>query len=47
MGLGKQDIILGLTWLCEHNPEVNWQSNEVKNELMSQPLPHLPERNEH
>jgi hypothetical protein len=30
MGLGKQDIILGLTWLSEHNPEVNWQSNEVK-----------------
>jgi hypothetical protein len=30
MGLGKQDIILGLTWLCEHNPKVDWQSNEVK-----------------
>jgi hypothetical protein len=29
-GLGKQDIILGLTWLREHNPEVDWQSNEVK-----------------
>jgi Retroviral aspartyl protease len=29
-GLGKQDVILGLTWLCEHNPEVNWKSGEVK-----------------
>jgi hypothetical protein len=29
-GLGQQDIILKLTWLCEHNPEVNWQSNKVK-----------------
>ena len=28
--LGKQDIILGLTWLREHNPEVDWQSGEVK-----------------
>jgi hypothetical protein len=23
--LGKQNIILGLNWLCEHNPKVNWQ----------------------
>jgi Retroviral aspartyl protease len=29
-GLGKQDIILGLMWLCEHNPEVDWKSGEVK-----------------
>jgi hypothetical protein len=28
--LGKQNIILGLDWLCEHNPEVDWQTNEVK-----------------
>jgi hypothetical protein len=28
--LRKQDIILGLTWLWEHNPEVDWQSGEVK-----------------
>jgi hypothetical protein len=28
--LAKQDIILGLTWLCEHNPEVDWQLGEVK-----------------
>ena len=30
MGLGSQDIILGLNWLCEHNPKVNWQLGEVK-----------------
>jgi hypothetical protein len=29
-GLGKQDLILGYTWLCEHNPEVDWQTNTVK-----------------
>jgi hypothetical protein len=28
--LGKQDIILGFTWLEEHNPEINWQTKEVK-----------------
>jgi Retroviral aspartyl protease len=28
-GLRKQDIILGLTWLNEHNPEVEWRSEEV------------------
>ena len=30
MGLGSQDIILGLNWLREHNPEVDWQLGEVK-----------------
>jgi hypothetical protein len=29
-GISKQDVILGLTWLHEHNPEVDWQTNEVK-----------------
>ena len=29
-GLGKQDLILGYTWLREHNPEVDWQTNKVK-----------------
>jgi hypothetical protein len=29
-GLGKQDLILGYTWLREHNPEVDWQTNMVK-----------------
>ena len=29
-GLGKQDIILGLTWLQKHNPEVDWASGKVK-----------------
>jgi hypothetical protein len=32
--LGKQDIILGLTWLYKHNPEVDWQSGEVKIESL-------------
>jgi hypothetical protein len=28
--LGKQDVILGLTWLHEHNPEIDWETAEVK-----------------
>ena len=24
--LGKQDLILGFSWLCKHNPEVNWET---------------------
>ena len=29
-GLGKQNVILGLSWLRKHNPEVDWRSGEVK-----------------
>ena len=29
-GLGKSQMILGLSWLCEHNPEINWAANKVK-----------------
>ena len=28
--LGRQNVILGYSWLREHNPEVNWQTGEVK-----------------
>src|SRR5579859_3461024 len=28
--IGDQDLILGLPWLRQHNPEVNWQTEEVK-----------------
>src|SRR3981189_782880 len=28
--LGKQTMILGLTWLREHNPEIDWQTKEVR-----------------
>jgi hypothetical protein len=28
--LGKQSIILGYNWLRNHNPEINWQTKEVK-----------------
>jgi hypothetical protein len=30
MQLGKQSMILGFTWLLEHNPEINWQTKEVR-----------------
>jgi len=28
--LGKTDIILGMLWLIAHNPEINWETGEVK-----------------
>jgi len=28
--LGKQSMILGYTWLKNHNPEVDWQTGEVQ-----------------
>src|SRR3979490_384680 len=27
--LGKQDLILGYTWLEEHNPEIDWQTRKI------------------
>ena len=34
--LGKQDIILSLPWLREHNPEVDWKTGEIKMSRCSQ-----------
>ena len=28
--LGKQELILGLSWLKTHNPEIDWATGEVK-----------------
>jgi predicted aspartyl protease len=28
--LGKQSMILGYNWLCNHNSEINWQTNDIK-----------------
>jgi hypothetical protein len=28
--LGKQSLIMGYNWLCNHNPEINWQTKDVK-----------------
>jgi hypothetical protein len=28
--LGKQSMILGFTWLRKHNPEIDWQTKEVR-----------------
>jgi hypothetical protein len=30
MRLGKQNLILGYNWLCNHNPEINWQTKDIK-----------------
>ena len=28
--LGRTDVILGMPWLAVHNPEINWETGEVK-----------------
>jgi len=28
--LGKTEVILGMPWLAAHNPEINWETKEVK-----------------
>jgi len=28
--LGRTDVILGMPWLQIHNPEINWETGEVK-----------------
>jgi len=28
--LGKTEVILGIPWLAAHNPEINWEMEEVK-----------------
>jgi hypothetical protein len=28
--LRKQSIILGYNWLCNHNPEIDWQTKDIK-----------------
>ena len=28
--LGKQEVILGYTWLAKHNPEINFTTGGVK-----------------
>jgi hypothetical protein len=28
--LGKQSLILGYNWLQNHNPEINWQTRDIK-----------------
>jgi len=28
--LGKTDVILGISWLAAHNPEINWKKREVR-----------------
>jgi hypothetical protein len=30
MRLGKQSLILGYNWLHNHNPEINWQTKDIK-----------------
>ena len=29
-GLDKQKLILGHSWLCKHNPEINWNTGKVQ-----------------
>src|SRR5258707_13466743 len=29
-GLGKKNLIVGESWLKAHNPEIDWQTGEIK-----------------
>uniref|UniRef100_A0A0W0FUY0 Pro-pol protein n=1 Tax=Moniliophthora roreri TaxID=221103 RepID=A0A0W0FUY0_MONRR len=29
-GIGDEDMILGLPWLCYHNPQIDWEMGEIK-----------------
>ena len=24
------DLVLGIDWLCKHNPKINWESNNIQ-----------------
>jgi len=41
--LGKTEMILGMPWLAAHNPEINWETGEVK---MTRCLPLCGEKNQ-
>src|SRR6202046_143563 len=41
--LGSQDMIIGLLWLKEHNPEIDWSSGEVKMSRCPQRCAHCRE----
>jgi hypothetical protein len=28
--LGKASLIIGYTWLCKHNPDIDWETGEVQ-----------------
>jgi len=32
--LGRTEVILGMPWLAAHNPEINWETGEVKMTMM-------------
>jgi predicted aspartyl protease len=35
--LGKQSLILGYNWLCNHNLKINWQTKDVKMSCLNAP----------
>ncbi|KAG5718362.1 hypothetical protein E4T56_gene8314 [Termitomyces sp. T112] len=37
--LGKHDMILGFTWLCEHSPEIDWNKEEAHKEQRAKVFP--------
>src|SRR3981189_2310334 len=39
--LGKQSMILGFTWLHEHNPEIDWQTKEGRSPSVTPTYSHF------
>src|SRR5882724_5396355 len=44
MGIGRTTIILGHTWLMEHNPEIDWRMGKIS--MMRCPMPCRPKATE-
>jgi len=40
--LGKTKVILGMPWLAAHNPEINWETGEVRMTRCPPVMNHLP-----
>ena len=42
--LGKTEVILGMPWLAAHNPEINWETGEVRMTRCSPLCSQTPEK---
>ena len=42
LSIGHKAIVLGNTWLAEHNPDIDWQCYDLNHELQSRASAHWP-----